>query len=520
MIFQWKQKKKVLLFQQIQKCRENLSVNPEIDIKLESFYKDKDFIVKLSRDKLEGLTFHLLEIFLNEFHSFFNTCKNILNQNKIDHIEMVGGLVRTPLIEYYLTKISGIKLSKTNLVDECTAVGASLFNFYNNWSVKKEKCFPIKGFKQIIGYNYENIYYEIIGNNTLDNNNFNQLNSTPFPNLKEINNDNKNTTFEIEKGCSLPKFVNLKLIDNNNFQDNSQIISFFRIDNKKKIILINYKIFLPTSSEVSNSNMYNNRNNKNQSQVYIIKFSLNHCGYMNIYKIYNKKNEEIKLEYSIENQELIDDYDLDDKIEIINEFLNKIESIDKDENIIQEEKNKLSSLFYEQRNLIRSGSLEKLKLELKSIEKDLRNLNKISDKNDVRKGIINIKEKLNNVKRSVSQHTDRKMISKSVLDYEQNKENEYYKKRKRKSKKETDWTPNIGTFKDDNKELDNSFIKSSNINSNKINYNKNKFNNENLSNYSKNYNIPVSRKLYDQNNVKKKDQPNPIFYDKNYMEQK
>ena len=43
---------------------------------------------------------------------------------------MVGGLLRTPIIEKYITKISNIKLSKTNLVDECTAIGAALFNFY------------------------------------------------------------------------------------------------------------------------------------------------------------------------------------------------------------------------------------------------------------------------------------------------------------------------------------------------------------------------------------------------------
>ena len=519
-------KKKVLLFQQIQKCRENLSVNPEIDIKLESFYKDKDFIVKLSRDKLEGLTFHLLEIFLNEFHSFFNTCKNILNQKKIDHIEMVGGLVRTPLIEYYLTKISGIKLSKTNLVDECTAVGAALFNFYNNWIDKKETKFPIKDFKIIIGYNYENIFCDIIDKNTLVKNNSNQTTSTPLPDLKEINADNKSVTYEFEKGCELPSLVNLKLKDNNNLNDNSQVISFFRKDNQKnKIVLINYKFFLPTSSEdFSSSRMeykvFNKKYTINKlSQEYIINFYLNHCGYINFYNTTNNKNENIKLDYFIEDKELIDEDNLDKKIKIINKFIDKIEKIDKDENIIQEEKNKLSSLFYEQRNLIRSGSMEKLKLELKSIEKELRDLNKISNKNEVRKGIENIKEKLNKVKRSASQHNDRKMISKSVIDYEQNKEIEYYKNRQNKKKKEREVINNLYTFKYENKEHDNSFMKSNNINNNMNYNNKNKSHNDNLIFNSKNHNIPVDNKLIDKNNIKKKDSPNTIYYQSKYMGQ-
>ena len=519
-------KKKVLLFQQIQKCRENLSVNPEIDIKLESFYKDKDFIVKLSRDKLEGLTFHLLEIFLNEFHSFFNTCKNILNQKKIDHIEMVGGLVRTPLIEYYLTKISGIKLSKTNLVDECTAVGAALFNFYNNWIDKKETKFPIKDFKIIIGYNYENIFCDIIDKNTLVKNNSNQTTSTPLPDLKEINADNKSVTYEFEKGCELPSLVNLKLKDNNNLNDNSQVISFFRKDNQKnKIVLINYKFFLPTSSEdFSSSRMeykvFNKKYTINKlSQEYIINFYLNHCGYINFYNTTNNKNENIKLDYFIEDKELIDEDNLDKKIKIINKFIDKIEKIDKDENIIQEEKNKLSSLFYEQRNLIRSGSMEKLKLELKYIEKELRDLNKISNKNEVRKGIENIKEKLNKVKRSASQHNDRKMISKSVIDNEQNKEIEYYKNRQKKKKKEREVINNLYTFKDENKEHDNSFMKSNNINNNMNYNNKNKSHNDNLIFNSKNHNFPVDNKLIDKNNVKKKDSPNTIYYQSKYMGQ-
>ena len=408
-------KKKVIAFQNIIKCRENLSINKEMEIKLDNFYNDTDFIVKLSQDKFEGLVFNLFEIFSNEFHSFMNVCNNKVE--KIDNIEMVGGLARTPLIENCLTQITKLKLSKTNLVDECTAIGAALFNFYNNWNDGKEKNFPIKDFKQIEGYNYGNIYYEIINKNSINSN-------TPLPpNLKELKKDNNNPILAFEKGDALPAYHVKNLNVNDNKFDNSQIISFFRKDNhKNKIFLINYKFSFPTYSEMSNIvsrfNNFHLHNFNNNSQEYRIIFYLNHCGYINLYKIKNSKNEEQKIEYIIESQELIDEVDCDDKIKTIIKFISKIEKIDKNENILQEEKNKLSSLFYEQRSLIRSESMEKIKNvndDMKAIEKDLRDLNKISNKNEVKKGIEIIKEKLNKVKRSISQHNNKIFISKSIF---------------------------------------------------------------------------------------------------------
>ena len=493
-------KKKVIAFQNIKKCRENLSINNEMEIKLDSFYQDMDFTVKLSRDKFEGLVFNLFKIFSNEFHSFLNVCKNKVKN--IDNIEMVGGLARTPLIENCLTQITKLKLSKTNLVDECTAIGGALFNFYNNWIDGKETNFPINGFKQIKGYNYENIYYEIINKNSI-----NSITPLP-PNLKELKKDNNNPILAFDKGDALPAYHNiLNVIDNNN--DNSQIISFFRKDNlKNKIVLINYKFFFPTYSEMSNIfsrfNNFHLYNFNNNSQEYKITFYLNHCGYINLYKIQNSKNEEQKIEYTIESQELIDEVDCDVKIKTINKFINKIEKIDNNEIILQEEKNKLSSLFYEQRSLIRSESMEKIKSindDMKSIEKDLRELNKISNKKEVKIGIENVKEKLNKVKRSISQHNNKRFISKSMFDSDEKNEIDYYQKKKnQKKKKDIEQIPNLYIMKkNEDKDNDNSFIRANNLNNN---YNNNKSNNGNLFNknqpnknhYPPNNNIYNSRK--------------------------
>ena len=448
-------KKKVLLFQQIQKCRENLSVNRDLEIRLDSFFKDKDFIMNLSQDKLEGLIHNLLNIFVIEFYNFFETCKKKIG--KIDNIEMVGGLLRTPIIEKCITKISNIKLSKTNLVDECTAIGAALFNFYYNWTEKKEQNFPLYGFKNIFGYNGENIYYKILNSNSLEKYNFNKKDNSEMLNIKELNEKNDNRVLAFEKGDILPKQIKLKLDPNENLEDCSQKISFFRYVNQKNIIpLINYIFYLPNSLNQSTPRLGKNNPLKftNKLNEYSSIFYLNHCGYFNLYKIEFKNEITPPPEYIIESQELINENDCEEEITKIKVFLNKIEKIDKEENIIQEEKNKLSSSFYEQRNLIRSHSLEKIKDfkdNIKSIEKDLRDLNKINDKDEVQKGIRKIKEKLENVKRSVSQHNNKNKIINSMI-YDRENDFNYYreiKKPTRKKKEKKEERINMYTYKED-----------------------------------------------------------------------
>ena len=524
-------KKKVFVFQNIKKCRENLSINQEMEIKLDSFYNDNDFTVKLSRDKFEGLVFNLFEIFSNEFHSFIKLC--IKKVKKIDNIEMVGGLARTPLIENCLTQITKLKLSKTNLVDECTAIGGALFNFYNNWIDGKEKNFPIKNFKQIEGYNYENIYYEIINKYSISKSNSNNIENSPLPNFKELNED-YHLKLAFEKGKALPLYCTIKLNLTENANDNSQIISFSRKDDQKnKIVLINYKIFLPTykqnteytekSNYQSKSNHLHQNNLENKkSQEYNIYFYLNHCGYINLYKKQNFKNEETIKDYKIIDQELIDEFDCDNIIKTIINFINKIENIDKNENKLQEEKNKLSSLFYEQRSLIRSGSMREITIlndQMNSIERDLRNLNKIINKNEVKIGIEKIKGKLDKVKRSISEKNNKRMISKSMIDNDEKYEIDYYKKKNNQTKKRNiDWTPNLYTYKKEDKVHDNSFIKSNNIN-NIINNNKNEQKKANFYNKippNKTQNPQINFEFYNKKGDMKKDNYN-FFYGDQYM---
>lgn len=367
---------------------------------------------------------------------------------------MVGGLLRTPIIEKCITKISNIKLSKTNLVDECTAIGAALFNFYYNWTEKREQNFPLDGFKNICGYNGENIYYKILNSNSLEKYNFNKKDNSELINLKKLYEYSENEKLVFEKGDILPKSFKFILDPNENLENGSQEISFLRYDNQKKLIpLINYIFFLPISLN-QNMRKINSYNTTYKLNEYFSIFYLNHCGYINLYKIECKNENTPPPEYIIESQELINENDCEEEITKIKVFLNKIEKIDKEENIIQEEKNKLSSSFYEQRNLIRSHSLEKIKDfkdNIKSIEKDLRDLNKINDKDEVQKGIRKIKEKLENVKRSVSQHNNKNKIVNSMI-YDRENDFNYYreiKKPTRKKKEKKEERINMYTYKED-----------------------------------------------------------------------
>ena len=69
--FQIIQKKKVQLFTEIKRCRENLSINAEMEIKLENFHGNEDFIFILTREKFEGIVYKLINLFSMELNDFY-----------------------------------------------------------------------------------------------------------------------------------------------------------------------------------------------------------------------------------------------------------------------------------------------------------------------------------------------------------------------------------------------------------------------------------------------------------------
>ena len=64
-------KKKVQLFTEIKRCRENLSINAEMEIKLENFHGNEDFIFILTREKFEGIVYKLINLFSMELNDFY-----------------------------------------------------------------------------------------------------------------------------------------------------------------------------------------------------------------------------------------------------------------------------------------------------------------------------------------------------------------------------------------------------------------------------------------------------------------
>ena len=64
-------KKKVQLFTEIKRCRENLSINAEMEIKLENFHGNEDFIFILTREKFKGIVCKLMNLFSMELNDFY-----------------------------------------------------------------------------------------------------------------------------------------------------------------------------------------------------------------------------------------------------------------------------------------------------------------------------------------------------------------------------------------------------------------------------------------------------------------
>ena len=150
-------KMKYRLIESIKSSRIKLSVNTEINISVESFYKDIDLYIILTRQKYEELIID----YINKFEEYI---KNIINKyNYIKEIELSGEIMRTPIFQNIIEKYK-LKICKTILIDECTSVGAALLN---NFYLKD---FPIQHFKYFIHFNYYDIYYIInYGNINLEN---------------------------------------------------------------------------------------------------------------------------------------------------------------------------------------------------------------------------------------------------------------------------------------------------------------------------------------------------------------
>ena len=92
--------------------------------------------------------------------------------------------MRTPILQKLIEE-KNLKIYKTILIDECTSIGATVLgNFINGY-------YPINNLKNFFHYNYYIIYYEIIQNNLVKENNIFQIQELFIINYKNILIENK-----------------------------------------------------------------------------------------------------------------------------------------------------------------------------------------------------------------------------------------------------------------------------------------------------------------------------------------
>ena len=314
-------KKKLRLMENIIKQRKQLTVNNDVTISIVSIINDEDFSFVLTRDLFQSIISSLIQEFSSKYMEFLDECQEIIPLNNIHTIEMAGELLRTPILQDIVTKLTQIKeVSKTILVDECTSVGAALFTAY---ALKK---FPIKHFEFLTGYNMYDIYYTING----DSNSFkNFINSgSQLPISKDI--FIKITPGNITK-CLIDFYYNAE-----NIQDFS-----------KSEHLIQYTFDLKSIKK-------NNTNFTSKDNIIYLYFIVRQSGFIKFHKIINGDKEELKFgdnNVILSKSGIFKNHeDEEDAIVGLTTILNEHDVNDKQNAEMENKKIELSKNFYKLKN--------------------------------------------------------------------------------------------------------------------------------------------------------------------------
>ena len=93
-------------------------------------------------------------LFENNLKEFYNESLKIIGkENSISLIEMAGDLMRTPVLQNLVKKVTNFEISKGIIIDECPSLGASLYGAYIN-----DK-FPLPKFEGIASFCMYSIIY-------------------------------------------------------------------------------------------------------------------------------------------------------------------------------------------------------------------------------------------------------------------------------------------------------------------------------------------------------------------------
>ena len=109
------------ILESVEKGRKVLTVNKDTTILVESLFADIDLEYKLKKEEFEKL---IKKDFLDEFEKHFSQFYKTIIKSKytIDYIEMCGELIRIPILQEIVKKVTGMEISKKILIDECPSV--------------------------------------------------------------------------------------------------------------------------------------------------------------------------------------------------------------------------------------------------------------------------------------------------------------------------------------------------------------------------------------------------------------
>ena len=303
---------KYRLFETIEKIRKVLTVNKEASINVDSLYDDEDFSYLLKVEEFEKIISEEIKIFMEQLNIFYKESSD-LTKGKIDLIEMAGDLMRTPILQKTVQKVTGKELSKGILIDECPSIGASLYTSLINGD------FPIPQFKGISDYNMYSILYTLNGN------------------------DKKVYTL-IHNGNRLPAVTNIK-INQSDIKNNQLSIEFFN-DNEeiKELSDFNFLVqFNVNFNEIS-------RKNNNFKGTFNIFFDIDRNGYIIPYKITNDKNKILNFNKFMITHKTSGIYKIDEEEnEVVNELvkiLDEHRTIDMQTIELHDKTNEVASNFY------------------------------------------------------------------------------------------------------------------------------------------------------------------------------
>ena len=332
---------KIRLLKPIEKARKTLTVNKDAQISVDSLSDDIDFSVILTRETFEKIISDKIAQFEDGLTNFCNKIKKNYPDIDITNVEMAGELMRTPILEQAIKKITKIEMSKTILTDECLAVGCSLY------ASLLKGCFPIENFKGIYHLNH----YSILS--SIDNGKIEEFisNHHQIPDFK---------SFIFDKKALNKNKVNITF-----YHKKDEIKDYYYTDEKSdNILLVSYDIII---SEILKKYL-----NVNQLKI---SFLIDNIGNVHINKIESiiNKDDSIKINLDKDIVRIVKRglyLSQKEKNQIIGEFTsNENQLFKKDQDFLNfcDQKNKLESNYYNVKNMIQNKNLSNNKYNGKNL---------------------------------------------------------------------------------------------------------------------------------------------------------